>query len=60
VKQLISRTESEFYIQDNPVILKFNEDGKRITLTGSQLTQHWTTNGLVYVKKHNEDGDYEQ
>jgi hypothetical protein len=47
-KQLISRKEYEFYIEDLPVILKVERN--KIIISGEQLIDRWTTSGTEFTK----------
>lgn len=48
-KRLIPRRESEFYIEDMPTILNFENPGRAI-VKGEQLIDRWTTLQTEFVK----------
>lgn len=48
-KALIQRNLNEFYIEDLPTILNF-EEPKRLIIKGEQLIERWTTTNTVFVK----------
>jgi hypothetical protein len=47
-KQIIARKENDFYIEDLPVILRFEKN--RIIIAGEQLIDRWTTSGMEFMK----------
>lgn len=49
IRKLIPKSESEFYVECLPVILRFKSQ-KNIIITGLQISERWTTTGTTYAK----------
>ncbi|WP_409345277.1 hypothetical protein [Paenibacillus sp. MBLB4367] len=47
-KQLIAKSANEFYLDDLPVMLRYDND--RLTIAGEQLCEKWTTRGTVFIR----------
>jgi hypothetical protein len=47
-KRLIPKSESEFYLNDLPVIIRYKND--RIIMDGEQVGGRWTTRGTIFQK----------
>ncbi len=47
-RALIPKSQSEFYVDWLPTILRF--ENERIIISGSQIVERWTTTGMIYYK----------
>ncbi|MHC0038802.1 P-loop NTPase family protein [Pseudoneobacillus sp. C159] len=47
-KKLLAKSETEFYLNDLPVILRYTND--RLVIEGEQLCDRWTTKGTIYTR----------
>ena len=48
-RELIPKSGNEFYVERLPVVLRF-EGTERIVIAGSQICEHWTTTGTIFIK----------
>ncbi|RZT15586.1 hypothetical protein [Fictibacillus sp. BK138] len=49
-KHLIPRNENEFYVEDLPIILRFEKPDK-VVVIGEQLIDRWTANRTIFVRR---------
>jgi len=48
IRELIPKSDVEFYVEHLPTILRFEQE--KIIITGVQIPERWTTAGMIYKK----------
>jgi hypothetical protein len=49
VRRLIPKAQDEFFVQNLPVVLRF-ESADEIVISGDQICERWTTLGTVFER----------